>query len=185
MFLISSARRLELTMKESILKAERISLRGVTLDDASDVFRWKSEPYFKSMALDEDSNITLEDEKESIRKSIESQSELYFMIALNNSERPIGYIRINWMDSSKRFAWLRFGLGEERGRGYAYEALSLLVSKLFSRSCHRIEAEVYDFNARSLALLERLGFKREGVKREAHHDSGGYHDVVVMGLLNG
>jgi ribosomal-protein-alanine N-acetyltransferase len=89
------------------------------------------------------------------------------------------------MDYHKRFAWLRFGLGEERGKGYAHEALSLLAHKLFSSNCHRIEAEVYDFNARSLALLERLGFKREGVKREAHHDSDGYHDVIVLGLLRG
>ena len=48
---------------------------------------------------------------------------------------------------------------------------------------HRIEAEVYEFNERSLGLLESLGFKREGRKSEAHFDSERYVDVVILGLL--
>ena len=135
------------------------------------------------MALDEDTVTTVGKEREGIVRAKESENELYLVILLKKTNRSIGYIRINWMDAKKRFAWLRFALGAERGRGYARQALSLLLGHLFSIGCHRVEAEVYDFNTRSLGLLEGLGFTREGVKRDAHYDSDGYHDVVVLGLL--
>ncbi len=61
-------------------------------------------------------------------------------------------------------------LGKERGR-------------ILTGEVHRVEAEVYEFNEASLHLLTSLGFKREGVKRQAHFDGEAYCDIVVMGLL--
>jgi ribosomal-protein-alanine N-acetyltransferase len=61
--------------------------------------------------------------------------------------------------------------------------LRSLLIRLFRRGAHRIEAEVFSFNHVSLRLLENLGFQREGLKREAHHHSGQYFDIHVLGLL--
>ena len=54
---------------------------------------------------------------------------------------------------------------------------------MFSKNLHRIDAEVYEFNKRSIKLLRYLGFKIEGLKREAHFDGKKYHNIVVLGLL--
>jgi aminoglycoside 6'-N-acetyltransferase len=48
---------------------------------------------------------------------------------------------------------------------------------------HRLEAEVYGFNERSLAHAERNGWVREGVKRKAYWRHGDWADGVVFGLL--
>ncbi|MNO01960.1 putative ribosomal N-acetyltransferase YdaF [compost metagenome] len=48
---------------------------------------------------------------------------------------------------------------------------------------HRITAEVYDYNTRSRKLLERLGFVEEGRLRKARFWNGGFHDIIVYGLL--
>ena len=50
---------------------------------------------------------------------------------------------------------------------------------------HRIEAHTIADNRRSVRLLERLGFQREGTRREyALEDDLAFHDSAVYGLLS-
>jgi lactoylglutathione lyase len=48
---------------------------------------------------------------------------------------------------------------------------------------HRVQAEVYGFNAAAQRLLERAGFTREGVRRRAYWRRGAWQDGVLFGLL--
>jgi RimJ/RimL family protein N-acetyltransferase len=48
---------------------------------------------------------------------------------------------------------------------------------------HRLWLHVHDYNQRAIASYEKCGFKREGVLREEHFARGGYHDTIVMGIL--
>lgn len=73
---------------------------------------------------------------------------------------------------------------DEQGEGYASEALSLLLDYAFDQfGLHKVVASVYAFNDASLALVESLGFTREGVHREEHFANGERHDVHYFGLL--
>ena len=52
------------------------------------------------------------------------------------------------------------------------------------RRLHRVELTVVADNHRALHLYEKLGFRREGVKRENYlGEDGKYHDEIVMGFL--
>ncbi|MBD3285728.1 GNAT family N-acetyltransferase [candidate division WOR-3 bacterium] len=170
-----------------ICEGEKTVLREVELGDVDDVVRWKKDKLVGRMALDPDTEVTLEGQKQDISKAVESDSQLYLIIQVKENGQPVGYVRINWMDVSRRFAWLRFALGEEsaRRKGYAKDALMALLSHLFSKGMHRIEAEVFEYNTASLKLLSSLGFRREGLKRKAHYDGDDYFNIVVFGLLSG
>jgi RimJ/RimL family protein N-acetyltransferase len=71
-----------------------------------------------------------------------------------------------------------------RGRGLAVGAVRELCTRLVrDRDVHRIEAEVYGFNASAQRVFERAGFIREGVRRQAYDRAGGWQDGIRYGLL--
>jgi len=71
-----------------------------------------------------------------------------------------------------------------RGRGLGAEAIRALARVLFGElGYHRLEAGVYGFNERGLAVVDSAGFVREGVKRRAYRPHGEWVDAVELGLL--
>lgn len=160
-----------------------ITLRKVEIEDAYRIFKWKNDALIRQMALDYDSVTSVSDQQKDIERAIESEDEDYRII-LNDKNIPIGYIRINWMDTPKKIAWLRFALGKDRGKGFAKPALKIFINELFFSGCHRVECEVYEINQISQKVLYDIGFKKEGVKRKAHFTGKEYIDIFVYGLLN-
>jgi RimJ/RimL family protein N-acetyltransferase len=74
---------------------------------------------------------------------------------------------------------------EHQGHGYATEAVRLLLNYLFSeRGKHRITAFCDPRNAASVALLERLGMRREGHLRESTWAKCEWTDDLVYALLS-
>ena len=73
---------------------------------------------------------------------------------------------------------------EHQGRGYAKEALESAIAWGFREmQLNRIEAQVHTDNARSLALLAKLGFLQKGHQREAGYWAGRHHDLLQYALL--
>ncbi|MCU0514907.1 MAG: GNAT family N-acetyltransferase [Anaerolineae bacterium] len=71
-----------------------------------------------------------------------------------------------------------------RGEGYSLEVVRALID--FGRNAlklNRIEAEVVQGNAAVQRVLEKLGFRQEGVLRQRLLKGGKYYDVCLMGLL--
>ncbi|MCK4395426.1 GNAT family N-acetyltransferase [candidate division WOR-3 bacterium] len=170
-------------MTKYFCEGNKVYLREVQLSDVSLIVEWKNDALIQKMALDPDVKISFENQERDVKKAIECDKEFYLIIVVKETEQPIGYIRIDWMDNAREYAWLRFALGEKRGQGYAKDALRNFLDFLFTEGTHRVEAEVYEFNTVSLGLLESLGFKKEGLKRKAHFDGARYVDVWVLGLL--
>lgn len=71
-------------------------------------------------------------------------------------------------------ALLAYDLGHaHQGRGYATEACRRVLSLLFDGyAVQRVIAECDTLNAPSIRLLERLGFARTGVTKDADHFKG-------------
>jgi ribosomal-protein-alanine N-acetyltransferase len=82
---------------------------------------------------------------------------------------------------------LGIGLGWNRdnwGKGYASETLQAIVSYCFTElGLNRIEAEIYEFNDRSIRLFERQGFRRDGVRRQYIFKDGMFKDEYIYSLL--
>jgi ribosomal-protein-alanine N-acetyltransferase len=73
---------------------------------------------------------------------------------------------------------------EHRGSGYMAEALSAILRFGFeTMDLHSVEANTHPQNHASIAVLERLGFRREGTLRESFLFDGRFHDTAVFSLL--
>ncbi len=72
----------------------------------------------------------------------------------------------------------------ERNKGYAKEALQMMVDFLFlSRNIERIQAKVDPENVRSWKALERVGFKREGILRRTYFSRGKWRDDCSYSII--
>jgi RimJ/RimL family protein N-acetyltransferase len=70
------------------------------------------------------------------------------------------------------------------GRGYATEAVQLLVDYLFStKKHHRIHLVIVPENAASVRIAEKCGFVLEGTIRGAFFNDGRNQDVLLYSLL--
>lgn len=75
---------------------------------------------------------------------------------------------------------------EHRGQGYGIEAQRLLAAYLFATyPVMRVEASTDITNIPEQRALEKAGFTREGVARQAQWRQGAYHDLVVYSKLRG
>lgn len=76
--------------------------------------------------------------------------------------------------------------GTLQGQGLMHEALQAALEEAFSPrvNLHRVQAGVRPENARSLAVLARLGFEDEGLAREYLFIDGAWRDHRLLALRN-
>ncbi len=115
-------------------------------------------------------------------------SDEFIPLAVRKTENDelIGLVEIDGISYSNRFAWISIGLGveAERGKGYGFEALSMAINFAFNElNLERLQLNVISYNAAGIKLYEKLGFKKEGVYREAVLRDGVRSDLLLYGLL--
>jgi ribosomal-protein-alanine N-acetyltransferase len=78
-----------------------------------------------------------------------------------------------------------YALAPHAGAGYMTEAMVLVLDTAFLElGLHRVEANVQPVNVRSLALVERIGFSREGYSRRYVKVGGRWRDHVRLAMLS-
>lgn len=121
-----------------------------------------------------------------IENAAQDDSRLMLLIALQENDQVIGDIALMDMHTKNRSAHIRIAIDntEHQGKGYGSEALLLMLDYGFGIcNLHRIELEVYAFNQRAIRTYEKLGFQREGVRRDALFYNHQYHDAIQMSIL--
>jgi ribosomal-protein-alanine N-acetyltransferase len=93
----------------------------------------------------------------------------------------IGNVRYGVSQSGQIGYWI----GERyAGKGYMPEALRLVAGYAFDTlRLHRIEAACIPDNTRSIRVLEKAGFQREGLLRSYLRINGIWHDHYLYALI--
>jgi len=98
---------------------------------------------------------------------------------------PVGVVAFGWVGSPGERGSLMYWIApEHQGNGYVTEATELFLDYVF-RECgfHKVSARVLVSNEASAGALEKLGFQREGRRRESAVVDGEYEDMYTFGLL--
>ena len=105
-----------------------------------------------------------------------------------NSGELVGVISLTpGRDVNRYSAEVGYFVGEQYwNRGYATEALMLVVN--FAQYRHgfkRLFAKVFDFNLASMRVLEKVGFKKEGIMKSSAVKADKVIDEHLYGLVLG
>jgi RimJ/RimL family protein N-acetyltransferase len=169
------------------LTARRVKLRWLEPSDVpelyavfsnADVMRYWAHPAYTRPKQAEELLAAIE-------RAFASQSLFQWGVARVEDDRVIGTCTLSSVDASNLRAELGYTLGREHwGQGLMSEALERLLDFAFDElQLRRLEADVDPNNARSIARLESLGFRREGYLRERWFVGGQVQDTLYYGLL--
>ena len=108
-----------------------------------------------------------------------------YVIVDKKTQCCIGSCLLMRFDAASARAELGYVLSQDYWRqGLMREAVSTLIEQAFSVwGLARLEAEVNPRNTPSVHLLERLGFRREGLLRQRWLAKGQRYDTAIYGLL--
>lgn len=114
-----------------------------------------------------------------------SGREVHFAVVPRDGRELIGAIELRDIDAVHSVGELSFWVGVPWwGRGYAFEsAVALVAFGLGEMGLNRICAHHMVRNPASGRVLQKAGFKREGLLRERVRKWGVFEDVVALALL--
>jgi aminoglycoside 6'-N-acetyltransferase len=173
-----------------MIRGDKVYLRVVTEADLALLKTWSNDMDFNS-----DYNSFGLQPADAIEKRfaedglLSSRYGSLLIVTLNDD--VIGSISYHQVRYGPNEGSVAFNIGlsiaaEHRGKGYGVEAQKLLASYLLATyPVIRIEASTDKENIAEQRALEKAGFTREGVLRQAQWRSGSWHDLVVYSKLRG
>jgi [ribosomal protein S5]-alanine N-acetyltransferase len=170
-----------------ILQTERLSLRPLTPDDAAAIHLMVSDAElmaFWDSAQIEDPAVTTAMVQRQLAEMDEDLAQYWAM------ERAADDVFLGACDLSeidRRHARAEVGFMVRRGfwgEGYTFEAMhAVIVYAAQTLRLRRLQARIHLGNVRSMRLLDRLGFEREGLLRGYVERDGQRRDCLLFGLL--
>lgn len=164
-----------------------VRLRAHEPDDEPLLHRWINDPQVTE-TLATRYPMSHQQEHDWIAASTITYTEARFGIEALDDGAFIGTTSLSTSDPANREGVLGIFIGEVDlwGQGYGTDAVRTVCRFGFDMmNLHRIQLEVLAGNERAVAAYRRVGFTVEGTRREAMYKFGRYHDLLVMGLLDG
>ena len=113
----------------------------------------------------------------------------FLLVETIQEQETIGFVRytlIPYPDAEMPYPEIGFGIPEifAQGKGYAKEAVKLLVDYLFAGyPVERIMAFTDQENIPAQRVLEKNGFQEEGKLRRSMFRAGQWCDILIYGIL--
>ncbi|HZU87383.1 MAG TPA: GNAT family N-acetyltransferase [Anaerolineaceae bacterium] len=168
----------------------RLKLRAFRPEDAADLHEYLSDA--RVYRFEPGEPISHEEAQQKAERM--SVSPNYWAVELQNERKVIGQVWFCHLEPGHLMTWeLGYILSPFYQRqGYTFEAAGALLRYGFSQwQIHRVTANCNPENTASWKLLEKLGFRREGLLKEeffSHRDPDGnpiWTDTFVYALLAG
>ena len=176
-----------MSLPQKTLESARLRLRALRLDDADGYYAICSDP----VAMRYSSHVPYTDRQQAVDKVaslVKLQAEsasLALAITLRENDSYVGNVSLFSMDMKNFRCEVGYALLPSlQGKGYAAEALRLALAYAFDDlGLQRIEADIDPRNTASCKLVERVGFKQEGLLRSRWHVASEVCDTAFYGLL--
>ena len=171
------------------LETARLILRPFCLQDAESCIRnWAADPeVYRYLSQEAQTPRDVYDLLSTAKDAYASLETYYWAIVEKESGTVIGEIFVDGFSARNGWCELDWKLGTAFwGNGYAAEAAKAVIRYLFDAvGFHRVQAKCSAKNAASERVMQKIGMAKEGVLHGFFSArDGGFHDVVVYGLLS-
>jgi ribosomal-protein-alanine N-acetyltransferase len=169
------------------LETERLILRPLIRADTDFVFRHFSNPAVGQYLMDEPPIREYSQAEEIVQFYLDPSGKTHnrWIVMRKSDHKAMGTCGYHKWDRRYFRAEIGYDLSPDFWKqGYMAEALGEAISHGFEQlRLNRIEALVYVENERSMRLLQKLGFKKEGLLRDYFYLDGNFYDHYIYGLL--
>lgn len=127
-----------------------------------------------------------ENMKEYYKNVVRQKSVLVLAIMDKKTDLHIGNVTLQNINSTDQSAEFAIIIGDKKswGKGIGRDAGALIIQHGFQTlNLHRIYCGTSGENIGMQKLARALGFKKEGIAREALFKDGVYRDIIQYGLL--
>lgn len=172
----------------NLLQGKKLRLRAVEPEDLDSLLQWENNPehWMVSGTLNPFSKKVMQTYIENTHLNIFQTSQYRFIIELLENKKSIGTLDIFEFDPFNKRAGLGILIGskDDRGLGYAKEALDLVIHYCFNHlEMHQLYCNILSDNKSSLKLFEGHGFIQCGVKKDWIRVNSEYKDEISLQLL--
>jgi len=173
-----------------VLQNEYLRLRAPEPEDLEWLYRWENDPevWISGTTLTPFSRYVLGKYLETAHLDIFETHQLRLMIELNSRpDAPIGTIDLFDYDAYNNRAGVGILIADkkERGKGYASQALRLIIGYCFEvLGLNQLYCNIDPQNQQSIKLFTEAGFEIVGLKKRWTRRGTVYHDEYLLQLLN-
>lgn len=169
------------------LKGQHINLRALEPEDLDFLYQIENETAFWEVSNTQTpfSKYILKHYLENTHLDIFEAKQLRLLIEHQTEKHPIGMIDLFDFDPKNK----RAGVGilihpNYQNKKFATEALSILIAYAFHHlDLHQLYANITLDNTKSIALFEKLQFKKSGVKKDWTFCNGKFKDEILYQLI--
>lgn len=170
------------------LQGKKLKLRAVEPEDLDSLLQWENNPdnWMVSGTFNPFSKKVMKTYIENTHLNIFQTGQYRFIIELIESEKSIGTLDLFEFDPFHKRAGLGILIGskDERGLGYATEAINLVINYCFNHlELHQLYCNILSDNIASLKLFEGHGFVQCGIKKDWIRVNSEFKDEISLQLI--
>jgi [ribosomal protein S5]-alanine N-acetyltransferase len=173
--------------KIPLLETKNYQLRGISLEDALSLFDLMRDADTMKYITPHPVQ-TLGDMEEKIKGQLtnfHNEKEIPWVIIQKSKQDIIGIFRLHkvhmWHKKAEIGAVIQ---KDHQQKGVMTEILAVILNYGFNvLGINRIVGDIFAENKGSKKLLEKFGFKQEGILRQTEFDGERYHDTIVYSML--
>jgi len=168
------------------MKTIRVFLRALEIEDHIKIHQWRQDVEIKRNFSGMPLFSSTLNEKNWIESKILDKNNVSCAICIKGTNEFIGCIFLNDIDYHNRSGHIPVFMGEKQywGLGYATDARILMLHYAFyDRGLERIWAKVIEDNTAALRMLEKTGYKKEGVLRKSIFREGKFVNEIFLGII--
>jgi len=169
-----------------ILKGKFVTLRPIEEEDLDFVRTLFNDPELENLVVGWSWPVSKYQHRKWFEKISTDTKSIRYIIE-TKEDGPVGtsgWKEIDWKNRIAISIGIRIINKKLRSKGIGVDTCMAMFKNIFDDlQMNRTDSEVIEYNKASIKLLEKLGYKLEGVKRNYIYKNGRYNNLLLYGLL--